>query len=121
MHEMVSVHIPNRPDQVIEDALGSGFIEVFIGNYVLEKLTARTQLRSNVDKVIVFEIFVHLHYVWMVLSRERLTSCRKMLNSFMINCNNFGLFLRSICLMALMFPISLHSYLCAYVLPCKPG
>jgi len=71
MHKAIIVHIPDRTDQIIKDASSFILLQIFILHDIIEELLPGAQLSSNIDKMIVLEVFVHLHYVGMVLRWDK--------------------------------------------------
>ena len=80
MHYVVLVHVAHRADQLVEDGPGLRLLYVLALHDVLEEFFARAQLRHDVDEVVVFEVLVHFHDVWVVLDVRGDTSSRRMEN-----------------------------------------
>lgn len=70
MHEVVVVHVSHCAGQIIKYGPGFFFRNIFALNDEVKKLSTRAQLSSNVDIIVILEVFIHLHYVRMVLSSK---------------------------------------------------
>lgn len=68
MHKMIVMHISDGTSKVVEDSLGFFFRDSLILDDIVKKLLAWAQLGSDIDKIVILEVFVHLHYIGMILT-----------------------------------------------------
>lgn len=68
MHKMIVMHISDGTSQVVEDSLGFFFRDSLILDDIVKKLLTWAQLSSDIDKIVILEVFIHLHYIGMILT-----------------------------------------------------